>query len=247
MTELAVRERPSEPASRELSLVERAIEAGVSIEQLQAIVAMQERMEARRAEIDFREAKARMQASLPPFPKTKTVLNKDGKTTRYKHEVLADIIEIARPCLAREGFSYEWKFRQDGRELFVTFILSRGGHSEETTISGITEAPIGANAVQGVGATATFLQRYTFKAGIGAAAAEEDTDGVPPRDEGERPPSINADRVEPFMMRIDNAAGHEELRPIYAQAKRDLKGADFDAVAAAVRERKAEIEGAVSD
>ena len=57
----------------------------------------------------------------------------------------------------------------------MTCILShRDGHSEETTLSAGRDDSGNKNSIQAVGSTVTFLQRYTLKAALGLAAAEDD-------------------------------------------------------------------------
>jgi hypothetical protein len=57
----------------------------------------------------------------------------------------------------------------------VTCILShRDGHSEETTLSGPPDASGNKNAIQAIGSTLTYLQRYSLVQALGLAAANDD-------------------------------------------------------------------------
>jgi hypothetical protein len=50
----------------------------------------------------------------------------------------------------------------------------RDGHYEETTLTTGRDDGAGRNAIQQVGSTITYLQRYTLKAALGLAAAADD-------------------------------------------------------------------------
>mgnify|MGYP000541184124 FL=1 len=57
----------------------------------------------------------------------------------------------------------------------VTCILShRDGHSEESSLSGPADASGSKNAIQAIGSTLTYLQRYTLVQALGLAAGDDD-------------------------------------------------------------------------
>jgi hypothetical protein len=64
-----------------------------------------------------------------------------------------------------------------GTAISVTCILTGHGHEEENTLSGPADASGSKNAIQAIGSTLTYLQRYTLVQALGLAASSDD-DGV---------------------------------------------------------------------
>jgi len=57
----------------------------------------------------------------------------------------------------------------------VTCVVSHvDGHSEENTLSANNDTSGSKNAIQAVGSAVTYLERYSLKAALGLAAAEDD-------------------------------------------------------------------------
>ena len=76
--------------------------------------------------------------------------------------------------MAAHGLSYRFRTIQDGA-IKVTCILShKSGHSEENTLSGPADASGSKNAIQAIGSTLTYLQRYTLTQALGLAASDDD-------------------------------------------------------------------------
>ena len=53
-------------------------------------------------------------------------------------------------------------------------LAHEAGHSEETTLSGPADNTGNKNAIQAIGSTLTYLQRYTLVQALGLAAAQDD-------------------------------------------------------------------------
>jgi hypothetical protein len=82
------------------------------------------------------------------------------------------------PIISRHGLSYRFRTKQENNQIHVTCVLShRAGHSEENTLSGPADTTGSKNAIQSIGSTLTYLQRYTLIQALGLAAAEDD-DGM---------------------------------------------------------------------
>ena len=57
----------------------------------------------------------------------------------------------------------------------MTCVLShKSGHYEETTLSGPPDASGSKNAIQAIGSTLTYLQRYSLVQALGLAAGDDD-------------------------------------------------------------------------
>lgn len=169
--------QPGLPASNvtPMQLIERALAAG-NIELVEKFMALQERWEANQARKAFVAAIAAAKAEIKPILKKQEVdFTSTRGRTNYEHEGLSDIAEHVDPILAKNGLSYRYRPKQDAKILTITCIVEhRDGHSEETTLFGANDESGNKNAIQSVGSTATYLQRYTLKLALGLAAAKDD-------------------------------------------------------------------------
>jgi hypothetical protein len=151
-----------------MEMLDRAVQSGATPETLEKLMALQERWEANQARRAFDSAIADAKAEIPPILRT---------TKGHNAKKYADFAAIARvvdPILPKHGLSY--RFRSiEGDRINVTCILShRSGHSEQTTLSGPADTTGNKNAVQAIGSTLTYLQRYTLVQMLGLAAADDD-------------------------------------------------------------------------
>ena len=157
-------------------ILQIAVERGASMDQLEKLIALQERWEAGQARKAFDLAVAAAKAEIKPIVKSAEVdfTSQKGRTN-YKHETLDGIAMHIDPVLSRHGLSYRYRSTQENGGLTVTCIVAhRDGHSEETTLSGPPDNSGNKNAYQAVGSAATYLQRYTLKLALGLSAAKDD-------------------------------------------------------------------------
>lgn len=160
-----------------LQLIERAIQSNASMEVVERLFALQERHEANEARRQYVQALAQFKALGLRVHKDKTVNQGSGRPS-YKHATLSNIIETVSPALADCGLSATWQTAQDANTITVTCILRHSaGHAESVSLSGQPDQGPGRNALQAVGSTITYLQRYTLMAITGVAASDQDDDG----------------------------------------------------------------------
>lgn len=160
-----------------MEMLNRALMSGAAPETLEKMLALQERWEKNEARKAFDKAIAQAKAEMPVIRKNREVSFGAGKTS-YKHEDLAEIANTVTPVLSKYGLSYRWKTNVSDKLIVVTCILSHeGGHSEENSLPGPADTSGSKNAIQSIGSTVTYLQRYTLKAALGLAASNDD-DGV---------------------------------------------------------------------
>lgn len=180
MTDIVKHEEPQIihlPAVTPMSMIERAVERGADVAMIEKLMELQERHEANLGRRAFDQAIAKAKAEFPPIVKNRHVKydNKTGGKTDYRHEDLAEIAKTVDPILSRYGLSYRFRTMQDGAQITVTCIVSHeAGYSEETALSGAADASGGKNAIQAVGSSVTYLQRYTLKSALGLAASADD-------------------------------------------------------------------------
>jgi len=152
------------------NLLEMAINKGADVDQLEKLMALQERYEARQAKSDFLKSVTGFQSEVPRITKTKV-------GHKFSYTPLADIIEQIKSTLQRHGLSY--RFEQDHEEgIEVTCVLSHvGGHSESTSMKAGADSSGSKNDVQAIGSTVQYLQRYTLVGALGLTTADSDIDG----------------------------------------------------------------------
>lgn len=162
-----------------MSMIQRmSTDPNVSIERVEQAFAFYEKVQASQARKAFDAAMAAAKAEIPVIKKKRSVeyeTAKGGKT-KYVHEDLGGIAEIVDPVLAKHGLTYRYRTGSNPNEpITVTCIIAHeDGHYEETTLSAGRDDSGGKNAIQAIGSSVTYLQRYTLKAALGLAAARDD-------------------------------------------------------------------------
>lgn len=158
-----------------------AQQAGVGLDQLGEMMALQAQWEQREAEKAYNAAFSAFKAEAVTIIKNRQVT--DGPLKNKKYAELFAVVNAATPALSRHGLSASWKLTKDDRDwLEVTCTLKHvGGHSESVSMGGPPDTGGAKNAIQARASTVTYLERYTLKAITGLSEQEDDTDGVPPR------------------------------------------------------------------
>lgn len=166
------------------------LQNGGSPEQLEKMMALQERWEAGEAKKEFTEAMAAFKRNPPTILKDKRVYyeSKDQTSaTDYFHATLGSVCEAIVFGLAEHGISHRWETEQRDARVYVTCILThKRGHSESTKLDGAPDSSGKKNSLQQVASTVTYLQRYTLLAATGLATKDMpavDNDGA-----GAKPP-----------------------------------------------------------
>lgn len=199
------------PVVTPMAMIERALATNAGAEIIEKLMALQERHDANMGRRAFDEAISKAKAEIPPIVKNRTVNYepKGGGKVNYQFEDLSEIARTVDPILSRYGLSYRFRTRQDGSTVTVTCVLShQAGYSEETVLSGQADNSGSKNAIQAVGSTVTYLQRYTLKAGLGLAATT-DTDGATPAKDADK--NITEDQYHELTDLIDRAGVPEQV------------------------------------
>jgi len=151
-----------------MEMLDRAVSSGASIDTLTKLMDLQERWEKNQARKLFDEAIADAKAEISPIVRN---------ATGHNDKKYADFAAIARavdPVITKHGLSYRFRTQQSDR-IHVTCVLShKAGHSEETTLAGPPDASGSKNAIQAIGSTLTYLQRYSLTQALGLAATNDD-------------------------------------------------------------------------
>lgn len=152
-----------------MEMLSAAIERGAGMDVLEKLMGLQERWEANQARKAFDAAISSAKAEIPVV-----LTNREG----HNNKRYADFAAIARavdPVMAKHGLAYRFRTRQENGAIHVTCIIShRDGHSEETTLAGAADTSGNKNAIQALGSTLTYLQRYSLRQALGIAASDDD-------------------------------------------------------------------------
>lgn len=154
-----------------MDMLDRAITQGAGIEVLTKLMDLQERWDRNQARRAFDEAVASAKAEIKPVTRNAT-----GHNSK-KYADFAALASAVDPIISKFGLSYRFRTVQDDK-IKVTCILShKAGHYEETTLAGPADSTGNKNAIQAIGSTLTYLQRYSLVQALGLAASNDD-DGV---------------------------------------------------------------------
>lgn len=209
------------------NLIELALKQKAPVEQLEKLLAMQERFEKANAEKEFNLAMASFQKKCPVIVKRKIVKNKAGQE-RYRFAPIGDIIRQVKDLLAKHDLFYD--FTKEDSEGFLTAICTvthKNGHSKQSSF----KVPIGKEDymtdVQKYGARRTFANRYAFCDVLGITTADADIDGRDPVSEpkSKLSKSESLERLNKSMVIIGEFTDHKEFIAKYKKIGQDERKA----------------------
>ena len=156
-----------------------AMQKGYEPAFIEKMMELTERHEANEARKAYTKAMAEFKADPPEILKDAHVRyeNRTGDATEYDHATLGQVASAIGAALSKYGLSASWKTDQNGQVIVTCTITHELGHSESTSLSAAADSSGGKNAIQAIGSTVTYLQRYTLLALTGIAAKGVDDDG----------------------------------------------------------------------
>ena len=170
MNELVKKENTS--LTTPMDLLSMAMAKGADIDQLEKLMALQERWEASEAKKAFTKAMSIFRAECQTINKTRNV---SFGQTAYNYAGLAETVEQISPVLIDCGLSHRWETKQEeGRILVTCFVTHELGHSEQSTMSSQPDASGGKNSIQAIGSAISYLERYTLYSVLGLASKDDD-------------------------------------------------------------------------
>ncbi len=170
-----------------MQMIASAVQNGADMDKLEKLMELQERWESNEARKAYNVAMNDFKKSVPDIIKNKKV---GFGNTKYKHATLSHVCDVISETMSAHGLSHSWEPQQTEKEIIVTCIIKHAlGHSERTTLSGPKDTSGAKNAIQAIGSTVTYLQRYTLLAAVGMAARDTDDDANTPTNSIQNDPS----------------------------------------------------------
>lgn len=162
-----------QPADPMVSMIERvAMDPNSDLAKLERMLELKERHDAQNAKAAFDSAFSKASASFPDIP-----LKGHNKHNDTHYALLKDIIKHTRPALSMHGLALSFSTETTEKEVVVTAELSHEqGHTKRNSLPLPRDAGAGRNAVQAVGSSQTYGQRYTAQAILGLSLGEDTED-----------------------------------------------------------------------
>lgn len=195
-----------------------ARDPAVDIDKMERLLQMQERAEARYAEVAFAEAFAEMQPNLPVITMNGEIVHKGQVISQFSD--WPNINKVITPILAEHGLGLSFKPARPEKpgNVAVTAILRhRLGFRDEATVELPADGSGAKNAVQGVGSSLTYGKRYAGVLILNLTIEGEDDDGssAAPKVQHQAP------RDAPFPQ--GPAKNKSELKAIGREVWRDIE------------------------
>lgn len=168
------------PGTSPAEMIKTALDGRMDLDKLEKFLGLQERYDANEAKKAYNLAMAAFKADPPRIEKDKKVgyATKTAGRVGYSHASLANITEKISAGLSKQGLSASWATKQNGQIVVTCKITHAQGHSEETSLSAPADLSGSKNAIQAIGSTISYLERYTILALTGLATHDMDDDGA---------------------------------------------------------------------
>lgn len=171
MSEVALKQENLTPADPMVSMIERiAMDPNADLAKLERMLELKEKHEATQAKAAFASAFAEASAEFPTIP-----LNGKGHNGK-PYATLKDITAGTRPVLSRHGLTLSFSIEVGDQVIVTAELMHKDGHSKSTSIALPRDNSGSKNAVQAVGSTQTYGQRYTAQAILGLSLGDDAED-----------------------------------------------------------------------
>jgi len=166
--------------AKQTDLIMTAIQNKYQPEFIEKMMALQERFEANEARKAYHQAMAEFKKEPPKILRDKDVeYTAQGKKAKWSHADLGVAAAQINKSLSENDLNSTWKTEQlENGNIKVTCIIThKYGHSEETFLIAPPDTSGSKNAIQAIGSTVFYLERYTLFAATGIAPVGMDDDG----------------------------------------------------------------------
>lgn len=230
-TEVAV--SPIQENSSVEAIISQAVMANASVETMERLFALRKEVKAETAKEEFVKALGQFQQDCPIIEKTKAVLNKDGRTIRYKFAPIDSIVAQIKAPLDRAKLSYRWQTKTEGKSVTATCIVTHVlGHSESSDFAVDIDQEGYMSGPQKAASALTFAKRYSLCNALGISTGDEDDDATTARKESDAksPKTKIITRLRTLGEKTETKEQIEEA--VKRLAKLDLVAANFEEIVA---------------
>ena len=181
---MSEKQKPYEVTTRETAdtspaaLMLKAMDGKMDLDKLKQFMELQEKWEANQARKAYTQAMSDFKKDPPEIEKDSHVEYRTDKgLTKYNHASLGNVTAKINTALGEHGLSAAWTTEQSEKGVSVTCKITHVlGHFETTTLTSAPDASGGKNAIQALGSTISYLERYTILALTGLATHDMDDD-----------------------------------------------------------------------
>lgn len=161
------------------ALIQRAIDKGLPLEQMERLLAMRRELKTEWAREQFFKALSKFQQECPVIKKSAAVdfEGRNGGRVKYNYAPLDEIVFQVKDLLEKHGFSYTIKPIQTAD--LVTSVCEAhhvDGHTETTPFSVPVDHGAKMNSAQQVASAMTYSKRYAFCNAFGIMTGDADDD-----------------------------------------------------------------------
>lgn len=164
-----------------MDLLRIVTERGASVEEISAFMDLMERQQKNEARQAFVLAMAAFKKTAPSIYKNEGAsFTAKGQQVEYDYATLGNVCEQIIAGLAEHGISHDWTLDQPSAAgVHITCTLTHEkGHSKSTTVKLPLDTTGSKNAIQSIGSTITYGERYSLLAVCGIAVKSQgDDDG----------------------------------------------------------------------
>jgi len=162
------------------ALMLKAMAGGMDLDKLERFMDLQDKWEKNQARKAYTQAMSDFKKAPPEIEKDRHVEYKTTSgTTKYKHASLGNVTAKINAALGEHGLSAAWTTDQTDKGVSVTCKITHVlGHFETTTLTAAHDSSGGKNAIQALGSTISYLERYTILALTGLATHDMDDDAT---------------------------------------------------------------------
>lgn len=224
-----------------MSMLDRAVARGDSLEMIEKLMGLQDRWEANQARKAFNEAFAAFKAEAVVVVRNRLVTDGPLKNKRYAE--LVAFVDAATPALSKNGLSASWNITKDDKDwIEVTCTIEHVlGGKKQVALGGPPDAGGAKNALQARISTVTYLERATFKAACGLAEQGDDDDGRGGKGQPKDDERINAAQLARLerLLEETNSDKAKFCQMGKIEALPDLLASDFDGAIRLLEQKKA--------
>lgn len=235
--EIVVTQEPSVLQLMEFAIKQVGVENGAqTVEIMERLVGLKERMEDRQAAADFISAMSEFQSECPEIPKSSKVSIKtnSGINYSYSYAQIDEIARIVRPVLHKHGFSYSWDSSVTNDKVTATCKLShRNGHFETAKFEAPIDSAAKMNVTQRNAAALTYAKRQSLVQVLGVTTCDQDTDA-------QSADTITDQQAADLQAKMEEVGANKDrfLKYMKVEQLSDIRACDFGAAVNALESKR---------